>query len=45
MKRKIIAICLVLAAVALVAVGIILKQNASVYNKAIRICLECVGIG
>lgn len=30
---------------ALIAVGIAVGQNAAVYAKAIRICLECIGIG
>lgn len=31
--------------VILIAVGLILKQNAAVMTKAITVCLECVGIG
>jgi len=45
MKKKIIAACLIVVSIALIAVGVVLKQNTSVLNKAIRICLECVGIG
>lgn len=45
MKKKVIAVCLIVASVVLIAVGIVLKQNSSVLSKAVRICLECVGIG
>lgn len=31
--------------VTFVAVGISLGQNQEVWQKAIRICLECIGIG
>lgn len=44
MKRRITALLFVLAA-ALIAVGIWQGQPALVLRKAIRICLECVGIG
>ena len=33
------------AAVISVAVGIALGQPASVLGKAVRVCLECIGIG
>ena len=29
----------------LTAVGLLMNQNAAVMAKAIRVCLECVGIG
>lgn len=37
-------ICLA-AAVVLIAVGLVLKQNAQVLAKAVRVCLECIGVG
>lgn len=33
------------AAVISIAVGIALGQPASVLGKAVRVCLECIGIG
>ncbi len=33
------------AAIALLAAGIALGQYSQVLGKAIRICLECIGIG
>lgn len=32
-------------AIVLIAVGIMQQQNLIVLKKAIKICLECVGIG
>ena len=43
-KRYLLAGLLVLGAV-LIVIGIALGQPAQVLNKAINICLECVGIG
>lgn len=37
-------ICLAAAAV-LITAGILLNQNHDVLTKAIRVCLECIGIG
>lgn len=35
----------ILLSLALIVTGLIKHQNADVFNKAIRICLECIGIG
>lgn len=45
MKRYVPAIVLILLAVGLVAAGIIMHQPDSVLHKAVRICMECVGLG
>lgn len=45
MKRKHITIIAFACAVILIGAGIYLGQPSSVFAKAIRICLECVGIG
>lgn len=45
MKRKNIFIVVIAAAVCLIAVGILQGQPIPVMEKAIRICLECIGIG
>ncbi|MBO7354190.1 MAG: hypothetical protein J6S72_06125 [Lachnospiraceae bacterium] len=37
-------ICIAAAAV-LIAAGLLMKQNAAVLAKAIRVCLECIGVG
>ena len=44
MKRRGWIILLVLAA-GLITVGCLQGQPASVMAKAVRVCLECVGIG
>lgn len=45
MKRRIATTVALLASVGLIVVGICLKQNIAVLQKAAKICLECVGIG
>ncbi len=45
MKRYLPAVILITAAVLLIVIGIILQQPESVLNKAVRICMECVGLG
>ena len=44
-KRSYLTIGLLVIALALIVLGIALGQPESVLNKAIKICLECVGIG
>ncbi len=45
MRRRIITISLIAAGMFLIAVGILLKQPDSVFAKAAKICMECIGIG
>lgn len=45
MRKRIITFSLLAAGIILIAVGIILKQPDSVFAKAAKICMECVGIG
>ena len=45
MKRYLPAVILITAAVLLIVIGILLQQHESVLNKAVRICMECVGLG
>ena len=43
-KRGFTALTLVLAA-ALVVVGVLEGQTKEVLMKAVRVCLECIGVG
>lgn len=45
MRRKITAWLLLAAAAVLILIGIQEGQPAQVLMKAIRVCMECVGIG
>ncbi|MCR4671298.1 MAG: hypothetical protein K5643_08910 [Saccharofermentans sp.] len=45
MKKYLPAVMFILLAVLLIVIGIILQQPESVFNKAVRICMECVGLG
>ena len=44
-KKYLPSILLIIAAAGLIAAGIVLKQPQSVLEKAVRICMECIGIG
>ena len=43
--RKICCAGLLLLGIGGIAAGIAVGQNTDVFTKAIRICLECIGIG
>jgi len=45
LKSKIFTSIILVSAVALIIIGVTKGQAIDVLNKAIRICLECVGIG
>ena len=44
-KLMVIRYGLLFAAVVLVAAGVVREENVTVMQKAINICLECIGIG
>ena len=45
MKKNLPAWLTLAAALALIVLGIVQKQPAQVLAKALRVCMECVGIG
>ena len=45
MKRYITAIILIILSAGLIAAGIIMHQPESILHKAVRICMECIGLG
>lgn len=45
MKRYVPAIILIVLAAGLIAAGIFMQQPDSVMHKAVRICMECIGLG
>lgn len=44
-KLNKIRIVIAAAAAAAVVIGIIAGEASAVYQKAIRICMECIGLG
>lgn len=44
-RRKVVSVIIIIAAVAMVVFGVYRNEVTDVFNKAIRICLECIGIG
>ena len=44
-RRKIIATAALCAGIALVIAGIFRDEAETVFYKATRICMECIGIG
>lgn len=44
-RRKAVSLTVIVIAVAMIVFGIYRTEISDVFNKAIRICLECIGIG
>lgn len=44
-KKAVVQVLLIAAGIAMVCFGALRGEAGAVLNKAIRLCLECVGIG
>lgn len=44
-QKKFFKIALLLFAAAFIAIGILRGENTLVLQKAVRICMECIGLG
>jgi hypothetical protein len=44
-KTRIAAVAVILVAIAMTVYGVFRGEMTDVFNKAVRICLECIGIG
>jgi uncharacterized protein YoxC len=44
-KKKILSLAIMLIAAAMIVLGVFREEAVDVFNKAILICLECIGIG
>ncbi len=44
-KKRILRCVILVAGVFAIVIGIYEKETGTVLNKAINICLECIGIG
>ena len=45
MKQRVMTSLVLILAITCIIIGIIEKQNVGIFMKAIRICLECIGLG
>lgn len=44
-RKNMLTVVLMIISALFVAVGVLMRQNLPVLFKAVRICLECIGIG
>ena len=45
MKRRVLSLILTAAGLCLIALGLGAGQHTQVLQKAVRVCLECIGVG
>jgi hypothetical protein len=44
-KRRFLQLVVLVVSIAFIVLGVVREEHVEVLNKAIRICLECIGIG
>lgn len=44
-RKNIVRICCIAGGIVCICIGIYRDEVSEVMNKAVRICLECIGIG
>lgn len=44
-RYPVVSIGILALSVVLIAIGIVNKEHLEVMQKAVRVCLECIGIG
>ena len=44
-KYRVMTSLALIVSIVFIIIGIIEKQNVGIFMKAIRICLECIGLG
>ena len=44
-KRKTITVSLIVLSLAMIALGAVRGEPFAVFNKAIKVCMQCIGIG
>ena len=45
MKKTRFQICIITVSVLFIGIGIIKQEHLEVMQKAVKVCLECIGIG
>lgn len=45
MRKKYVTLVALALSITFIIIGLLQGQNSSVFAKAVRICLECIGIG
>lgn len=44
-KLFLLRICVLAAALLFIGIGLLRQEQVEVFKKAVKICLECIGIG